>query len=250
MPHAGLHLFLGPDRPWKLQRLQELERGLRVQPLDRHAVDGASVTAPALLALCRQQPVASPVRLIVVDQAHKLNAACADGLQAHAEGIAAVACVVLLIESELSVRHPLARVRAVVTERFPGRESPAAKPFAFTDALGRGDAAGALAAAADQLTAGKEPLELLGLMAWQVNRWVTVKRLEAMGYSAERLGQVLSLRPWQVQRLQAEVGCWSLHGLQTLLERCWTLDVEAKRGRVIPQLAVETLVAEACLPRP
>ncbi len=254
MTRPGLHLFLGPDRPWKLSRLRELEAALGVQPLDRHQVDASSTTAKELLSLCRQRPAVSPLRLVVVDQAHRLGADAVDALLAHAEVIAHSACVVLLVEAELGLRHALAKALqgrrergGLTVERFPGRGGSSAKPFALTDALGTRDAAEALAAMREQVVAGKEPLELLGLIAWQVNRWVTVKRLSEAGYSAERMAAATGLHPWQVQRARAEVADRPLGSLRQALERCWRLDADAKRGRNLPELAVEQLVVELCL---
>ena len=95
--------------------------------------------------------------------------------------------------------------------------------------------------------AGKEPLELLGLVAWQLNRWVLVKRLGGLGYGTERIATVTGFKPWQVERAQAEVARRSLDALQRMLERCWQLDVDAKSGRTVPELAVEQLVLELCV---
>ena len=247
MAPGGCVLFLGPDRPRKLVRIHELERALGIQPFDRHQLDAAATSAKPLAALCRQQPAASPVRLIVIDEAQRLDRACVEALLAHAGVIAKTACVILLVEGELSLRHALAKAGdAMRTERFPGRGLPAAKPFALTDALGTRDVTGALAAVREQLLAGKEPLELLGLIAWQAHRWVTVKRLGRAGYSAERMVSVTGLHPWQVQRLVSEVADRPLGSLQQTLARCWRLDVDAKRGRLIPELALEQLVIETC----
>ena len=248
----GVHLFLGPDRARKLQRIHEWERALGVAPLDRHHLDGASVGAAPLLALCRQQPAASPLRLIAVDEAHRLDGAAVDALLEHADVIAKSACVVLLVEAELTQRHALTRSLSrgggLATEEFPARSSPAAKPFALTEALGRRDAATALSAVRDQLMSGKEPLELLGLVAWQLQRWVVVRRLLDAGVPAERVGQLTGLKPWQVERIRSEVARRPLETLDDLLERCWRLDVDAKSGRAIPELALEQLVLEVCAP--
>ncbi len=245
--HAGVYLFLGPDRAAKLKRIQELERSLRIQSLDRHGLDGAAVGPADLVALCRQRPAASPARLIVVEQAHRLSKAGVEALVEHAAMIQQNACVILLCETELSVRHPLfAAGQALRIERFPGREVLAAKPFAMTDALGRGDLADALAALHDQLTSGKEPLELLGFVAWQLQRWLVVKRLQQAGGTTDTIGTTLGVRPWQAQRLAAEVAGYSLETLQELLRRCWQVDTDAKRGRVMPEWAVEQLVIGVC----
>ena len=248
MSRPGLCLFLGADRARKLQRVQELERALQVGPLDRHQLDALTVTPAELLALCRQQPAASPVRLVVVDQAHRLTEACVGALLEHAAAIVKSTCLVLFVETELSVRHPLAAPgAAITTERFPGRDTPAVKPFALTDALGTRDIAAALAAVHDQLLTGKEPLELLGLVAWQLQRWVLVKRLVTAGYGAERIAAVTGLKLWQVERLSSEITRRSLESLQGMLARCWQLDVDAKSGRAQARVAIEQLVSEVCL---
>lgn len=251
MSVGGIQLWVGPDRPRKLQRLHALERSLGIQPFDRHTLEATAVEAPQLIALCRQQPAASPMRLIVIEDAQRLTARCIDALLHHAAAIASTACVLLFVEIDVPPRHPLAQPQ--VTERFtiepfPLRESSSAKPFALTDALGAADAAAALSALHDQLQGGKEPLELLGLMGWQLQRWMTIKRLQQLGYGTEEIASLTGLRVWHVQRLQREVARRSPAALQRWLKRCWQLDVDAKRGRTLPGLAVEQLVLEVCQP--
>ncbi len=248
VPDGGCFLFLGADRARKLQRIQALERSLHIAPLDRHQLDAASLTSAELIALCRQQPAASPLRLIVVDQAHKVEAAGVSALLTLVEVIRRNACVVLLVETELNARHPLTQAgRSLTVEEFPGRDVAAVKPFALTDALGRRDAAGALTAIRDQLLAGKDPLEVLGLVVWQVQRWVAVKRLIAEREPVERIIAMTGLRPWQVQRIQTEVAGRPIASLQELLTQCWQVDVGARSGRLIPETALEQLAVEACL---
>ena len=247
--YTGLHLFLGPDRANKLRRIQEFERVLGVEALDRHAVDAATITSAELVALCRQRPAASSARLIIVDRAQRLAADGVSALVQHASVIAQTACVVLLIEEELGVRHPLSshlRGTGVHAERFPLRESTTVKPFALIDALGNRDVPGALLAVHEQLVHGKEPLELLGLVAWQLQRWVIVRRLLDAGHGTAHIAEAAGLRPWQAQRIESEVCGRTLASLQALLSACWQLDTDAKRSAVIPQLAVEQLVLEVC----
>lgn len=243
---SGLHLFLGPDRPAKLQRIQALERALAVASMDRHRLDGATVGSAALLALCRQQPALSGRRLIVVEQAQRLEQACVDALMAHAATIAMTSCVILLAEQELGVRHALSRAEGIITERFAGRAAVMAKPFALADALGARDVGGALEAAREQLSAGKEPVEILSLMIWQLNRWVMVKQLTRRHHSAAQIAAMTGLKPWQVERIESETARRPLDSLQGLLERCWQLDGEIKTGRAIPELALEQFIVEVC----
>lgn len=245
---SGVLLFLGPDRPRKLQRVQEIERSLCVSPFDRHHLDAAVIPSAALAALCRQQPAASARRLVVVDHAERLRADAVDALHEHADAIAATACVILLTEESLSARHALARATGLRTEQFPGRDTPAVKPFALIEAMGSRDTAAALASVADQLQAGKDPVELFGLLAWQLQRWVLVKRLMEQGYRTDQIVALAGMRDWQVQRIRSEVAGRPLALLDALLERCWELEAEAKTGRIPPLLAIEELVVRVCAP--
>jgi DNA polymerase III delta subunit len=245
---GGLYLLLGPDRHRKLARVRQLERAHGVTPLDRHQLDGGLISPAELLALCRQQPAASPVRLIVVDQAHRLERAGVEALVEQRAVIAQSACVVLLVEPELGARHALFGAVSVFTvERFQTRDASAVNPFALNDALGARDAAGALSACREQLAAGKEPVELLGLIGWQLQRWVAVKRCERTGVPAQRIAEATGMRPWQVERAQREIARRSLSSLEAALERCWRLDLEMKTGRAIPELAVEQFLVELTL---
>lgn len=249
MEPRGVWLFLGPDRPRKLVRIHEIEHTLRIGPLDRHDRDGAVVSSAELVTLCRQRPAASLVRLVVVDRADRIDANGVRGLLEHAQVIAQTACVVLLVERELSVRHPLARAAhegAITVTRFSGREAPAAKPFALIDALGARDVSGCLTALRDQLVLGKEPTEVIGLLIWQVQRWVLVRHLSTAGYAPSRIAAVTGMRAWQVERGCAQVSGRSLDSLRRALKRCWQLDADVKRGRILPWLGIEQFVIELC----
>lgn len=238
----------GADRARKLARIQGLERTCRISALDRHQLDAANLTAAELMATCRQQPAESPLRLVVVDQAHRLEATAVNALVTLADVIGRNAWVVLLVETNLSVRHPLAHAgKGITVEDFPARDVAAAKPFALTEALGRRDAASALLAVREQLLAGKDPIEVLGLIVWQVQRWVLVKRLLIGGASLSQVVSETGFKLWQVQRLSHEVAGLDLPKLQQLLEYCWQTDRQLRLSRAVPELALEMLVMALCV---
>lgn len=249
MPAASFYLLSGPDRAGKLQRIQALERQLSVQSLDRHQLDASTVTLPKLLLLCRQLPAESPRRLVVIDSANRLEPASVEALFAQSETIGQTTTVVFLVESGLSARHPLGRAQeGLVVEHFEARQAPAAKPFALTDALGTRDVPGALSAIHEQRLAGKEPFELLGFLVWQLQRWITVKRLLNARYSADRIAMMTGLKQWQIQRIQSEVRDRPLDSLEKALYSCWRADTDMRQGRNIPDIALEEAVIRICVP--
>jgi DNA polymerase III delta subunit len=253
---GGIYLLSGPDRVRKLRRVHELESALKIEPFDRHHVQAPEIGGAQLLALCRQQPAMSPVRFIVVDQAEKLDSAFIQAIRLHAAAIMQTACLIFVSESEPNSRQALwqlsprseaqDRSPALTVEQFPEQDRPAAKPFVFTEALGNRDVGRSLAAMRDQLMNGRESLELVGLLAWQLQRWVLMKRLMLAGMSIQQMVSVTGFRPWQIQRLQSEVTRRSLSSLQELLGACWRLDLDAKSGRTSPEIALEGLVVRIC----
>ena len=158
------------------------------------------------------------------------------------------ACVILLVETELPARAVLAQPNGILTvEQFPSRDVATAKPFALTDALGNRDTPAALLALRQAILAGKDPIELLGLVAWQLQRWVVVKRLLDAGQSIPELIAATGLKQSQLQRIQSELNHRSLDVLTELLNSCWELDVAIRSGRLMPELAIEQLVCQVCL---
>ncbi|MBI3324497.1 MAG: hypothetical protein HYZ92_04370 [Candidatus Omnitrophica bacterium] len=329
---GGLWIWFGPDRFRKRQRLQEDLAALAVHPLDYHEHAGSELAVPALALLVRQQPAASAVRLIVIEEAHRLASPCVAWLGEHAECFRDHARLVLLtdlpVESCRALAPLMARAQA---ERFDwlsaadaakwiagyasaaGRrmapEAVAAliqahgsdlaahrgvvdqivawagarteltrqdaqqflrpgiggleraalasgsstggqegrKAFALSDAIARRDLAAALRAVGEQVAAGKDVLELLGLVVWQLQRWLGVGWLVREGLSAERIAAAMKLQVWQAERVVAQVRSRPLALVQAWLERCWELDTMIKSGRTVPRLALERLVVEMCV---
>lgn len=244
---GGLFLLVGPDRARKWQRVQALEQSLGVGVLDQHHLDGTEVGSAELIASCRQSPAVAPFRLIVIDRGERLSRECLSSLIHHRESIIQVACVLILSEASLNKRHALSQfVDQFESEIYPSSDEQAQKPFALTDAMANGDVVNALIVFNDQLALGKEPFEVLGLVTWQAQRWITVKRLLNEGSSPDQIMSVVKLKPWQMQRLRKELANRSLNWLQQMLTRCWEVDRDAKSGRTLPSLAVEQLVVSMC----
>ncbi len=315
-----LYLWLGPDRFRKRERLAVLTAAAGVQLLDRHDRLGGELSAPALPGLVRERPAMSPVRLLVIDEAHRLAPACLDWLTEHSAAIGH-AIVVLMSDQELSAKHPLHGLeRLAVVEQFavpspieardwmvawlsqagkramPGSlqrllavygpdlpalaaaleqlvafvgertevtehdaEALTAGPraarataesskgsFALVEMVARRNAGGALRVIDEQLDTGKDVLELLGMLVWQLQRWVMVAGLMDAGVARDKIAMATGMQAWQLGRIQGEIGGWSIAALRRGLETCWRLDTGIKTGKVVPRLGLEQVVVQLC----
>lgn len=322
---GGLWIFAGPDRYRRRQRVQADAAALQIDPLDCHERLAAELTAGSLAALVREVPARSVVRLVILEEAHRLEAACVAWLAERGESLRETARVVLATDLPFEAAKALAPLaKEAQLERFdwlapaeamrwaggyaqaagkrltseaaaelirvcgsdlhacralleqliawvavresigredlaalapsfigaapggPGRTEPAVKPFALSEAIARRDGAGALKAMDEQLASGRDILELLGLVAWQLQRWLAIGRLAQAGVPAERIAAALKMQTWQLARSQAELRTRRLDQLQEWLEVCWRIDTSIKSGRTIPRLALESLVLEMC----
>ena len=117
--------------------------------------------------------------------------------------------------------------------------------FAVIEGLVHRDVPGALKALDEQLRAGKDALEVLGLLVWQVQRWLTVRQLLDQGLPRERIAAIAGIQPWQLERTVAEVRGRSVELLRRMLAACWELDTAVKTGRVPSvRTALEALLVQ------
>ena len=247
----ALLLLVGPDRARKLARVRQLAQSLRVDLLDQHQCEGAELSAARLDGLIRTQPSLSPRRFLVIDEAQQLSKSCVEVLAERAAHVTTTN-VALLLETAPADTHPVAILKACATiERFDqatgsANEAPAAR-FALVEAVGRRDAASALRAVHEQLAEGRDVVEFLGMIGWQIQRWLTVQRLLDAHTPTAQVSAVTGIQSWQLNKLAAELRGRSVESLQALLARCHEVDVAIKTGTTLPRIALEQLVVEACL---
>ena len=234
---AVVYVLCGSDRLAKLNRVRELKRALAVELVDQHHVSGDALKALVPGGLWREPPLAGRLRLIVIEDAQQLDDACAALVVERATQPSLSVCVILLFEEELEKRSPWAGLGPqVVVERFAaeGRDTPSG--FELVNAIARRDVLAALTGLQEQVASGKELLDVVGLLGWQLQRWLVVKR-----------GGDAGLQPWQLERVRGEVASRSVESLQRSVRRLWDVDVAAKQGRLpSTRLAVEGVAVELC----
>jgi len=254
MPASGVSeavaLWLGPDRVRKRERLHALQQELSVHLLDWHSVQAAELSAGSLAMWLREVPAASARKVLIVDDALRLDRACVECIRDYAGRGSPPTRLIVLIEGSLPAAHPLHELmRQVVVERFETASGESRQPFALVHAIANRQMAEALRVVHDELENGKDALELISLVAWQVQRWLTVKRLRESGASTQEIVTAVGCQPWQADRLLAEVADCSAAWLRESLEACWEVETRAKSGRLpILRLALEELVIRVCRP--
>jgi hypothetical protein len=253
-PHSGIHLFLGSDRPAKLNRIKSISSALKINLLDKHDFLASALHPKELGLLLRQAPYSSTIRLIVIDEANKLDSRCVKILQEARGAALKNSCVILLIDSKLPDSSPLAALASgVIVERFgeeltlsKNKGSKTSGDFSLVEAIGRRDALSALQTAKEQMLEGKEPLELLGLIGWQLQRWLLVANLKEEGLGNPKIAESTGLSIWQVERISDELSGRKSLWLNKLLKRCLELDIMAKSGKILPNLALEEMIVSLC----
>ena len=112
-------------------------------------------------------------------------------------------------------------------------------PFALTDALGRRDAAGALAASEQLLERSPEhPRDLLtrlaGLITSHVNRLAECQALAAEGVPPRDAAERMKRNRFYVQKLYEQAGSFSVEQLRDAIVRLARLDHALKGGSKLP----------------
>ncbi|MBI4353928.1 MAG: hypothetical protein HY595_01695 [Candidatus Omnitrophica bacterium] len=252
MPGA-LYCFRGPDRVRKLERIRQLADQLHIDPLDQHLLNAAQVSTSEFLGLIREHPMNSPLRLVVIDEAHRLEEACLKALaEQGAREASQTACVVLLVESDVTKKPAWQALCARASiEEFSEAAAKTPDHFALLNAIARRDVPSALQGLREQLAGGKDEIELLGLIVWQLQRWLTLAHLMTAATPRAQMETAMGWNSWQVERMTGELKGRSVAWLQEALEDCWQLDRDAKSGRrPLLTTALEQMVVSLCLPAP
>lgn len=303
----------GPDRFRKRHRINAVVRQHAIQLLDRHELSGRTCTAAQLGDLLRGQAAASACRMIVIEEAHRLDAACLKLITQYAALSDPGICLLLMVEDEelpsawaqlkacltvevyaaptpheavqwaqrhlaasnkratSSVVHQIVQAggtdtaglhtlldqliawtgsREDITEddlREFVTPSRAHEHFALANALGRRDVTAALEALDEELMRGREPLEMLGMLGWQLQRWLTVARAREAGLSSAHVATRSGIPSAQVDRILRQLRGRSAESLHQALEACWKLDCSAKRGAAaLVRMELEHLIVQVC----
>ena len=151
------------------------------------------------------------------------------------------------VANEIDKLVEYCRNKEVITERDIEAIAPKnleTDIFKLVDAVGGKDFSTALRLLHDMRIAGEPALKVLFMVVRQFRLLMQVAYLKDMGYSCKGIASRLGLQPFLVSSLLKQSSNFSLKGLKEALVACSRWDVEIKRGRIDPWLALELFIAE------
>lgn len=151
------------------------------------------------------------------------------------------------VENEINKLVEYCRNRDVITE--DDIEAVATKNletniFKLVDAIGSKDASRALRLLHDMKVAGEPALKVLFMVVRQFRLLLRTACLKDMGYSEKGMGGRIGVQPFVAHSLVKQAANFTVKDLRDALRACSYWDMEIKRGRVDPWLALELFIAQ------
>jgi DNA polymerase-3 subunit delta len=143
-------------------------------------------------------------------------------------------------ESERTLSTGAARFMEVVGE------TRLEKIFDLTDALKAKNPAKALRILRNHLEHGEQPVQLLGMIAWQFRLIWEVKHHQTTGTPPSRIAQKMGVAPFQAEQAMRHTGKFSEGQLREGFRSLYKADRELKGSGKTPEGILETLVLNLC----
>ncbi|RKY34262.1 MAG: DNA polymerase III subunit delta [Candidatus Omnitrophota bacterium] len=118
--------------------------------------------------------------------------------------------------------------------------------FSFLNALSKKDVSRALTIFNDISSQSKNFIEIIGLLNWQMQRMLVVKRLVEKKCSSDQISLRLSLSSYAVNNLKKQVYIFSVQELENSLDLLLKSDVALKTGTANSRLVLENLIVRIC----
>jgi DNA polymerase III subunit delta len=122
-------------------------------------------------------------------------------------------------------------------------DSRQARVFDLTDALARGERATALSLAHELLSDGQPPLMIVSMVARQIRILVQTKDLAAQGKRPPEIASATGMAPFMAEKAIAQARRFTFTQLDAAQRACLDADTALKRSRMLPDLALDLLIA-------
>lgn len=119
--------------------------------------------------------------------------------------------------------------------------------FDLTDAIEIADVAKALSIIAELVLCGKKHYEIVGLLCWQIKRLFKGRILFEKKVPDSRIASELKINRHHYDRFFAQVKAFDLPRIETGMKALLDADMDIKRSRYDPEIALEFAVIKLCL---
>lgn len=137
-------------------------------------------------------------------------------------------------------------IRADDAEGLVGR-SLVTSAFDLTNAIEANKVDDALRVVGELLRSGKRHYEIIGLLAWHVKRLLRAKTLQRKGGTEAYIASTMNVNRRYFGRFFAQVRALRIDAIRSQMRVLLEADLDIKRSRLDPALALECAVLRLCL---
>ncbi len=127
-------------------------------------------------------------------------------------------------------------IDAVVTTQITG------KIFLMIDAIGTKQQSKALDLYYDLLSVREKPMSILYLISRHFNILMQSKNLQALGYNASSISEMVGVPPFAVNKYLGQAKNFSSTRLKEALDFCIDIEEQVKTGRMLEKIGVELFI--------
>jgi len=114
--------------------------------------------------------------------------------------------------------------------------------FKTIDAIAEKNKKQALELLHKHLSKGDSPLYLLSMINFQFRNLILIKNLVEKDYTSEKIQKSTKLHPYVVRKSLWQIRKFSSPELKKIYQRIFKVDMDIKRGRIEPELALDLLI--------
>lgn len=122
-----------------------------------------------------------------------------------------------------------------------------ASAFDLTDAIDKADVRQSLSIISDLMRSGKKHYEVIGLLCWHMKRILKAKTMLLKGSSESAVAGAVKINSYYSERFFGQLKKFDIAQIKTRMKVLLEADLEIKRAKYDPLLALEFCVIKLCL---
>lgn len=245
-----VYFFTGGDAAKKSLSINKIKSKLSLtsESLDYDVYYGEDTTAPDIIRILKTHPFLASRRLVILKQGEKLSEDDKQKLTLYFKAPFRSSIFIITTEKGLNANDKLhiAAKRYAKCIDFPILKqdsiSPQDSAFRLVDEIGLKKKELALQTLSLLMRSGKEPLEILGLIAWYIRRLGKVKVLLKKGGNKEKIAKDLKMGFYRAQKTINQAKNFNFKELRRAQHLLIETDRSLKKSISTPEVMLEMLI--------